>query len=121
MKPVQVISYSGYKADESPRLLKLGDTLLPIAQIEDRWYSPGETFFRVRTQTGDRYLLRRMLSHPLPRRSPNRCGQRSQSQLEVMSPLRDSRSVGNAKLEEFQNTRQSNPLRIFQTFAGYVE
>ena len=60
MKPAQVFSYSGYKADESPRLLKLGDTLLPIAQIEDRWYSPGETFFRVRTQTGDRYLLRRI-------------------------------------------------------------
>src|ERR1700730_19381625 len=58
MKTVQVISYSGYKADESPRLLKLGDTLLPIARIEDRWYSPGVTFFRVLTQTGDRYLLR---------------------------------------------------------------
>lgn len=60
MKPVQVISCSRYKADESPRLLKLGDTLLPIAQTEDRWYSPGETFFRVRTQTGDRYLLLRI-------------------------------------------------------------
>ena len=58
MKSVQVVSYSGYKADESPRLLKIGDTLLPITQIEDRWYSPGETFFRVLTQIGDRYLLR---------------------------------------------------------------
>ena len=58
MRSVQVISYSGYKADESPRILRLGDTLLPIAQIEDRWYSPGETFFRVLTHTGDRYLLR---------------------------------------------------------------
>ncbi len=58
MKPVRVISYAGYKADESPRILQLGDTHLPIAQIEDRWYSPGETFFRVLTQTGDRYLLR---------------------------------------------------------------
>ena len=58
MKSVEVISYSGYKADESPRILKIGDALLPIAQIEDRWYSPGETFFRVLTQTGDRYLLR---------------------------------------------------------------
>ena len=58
MKPIQVISYSGNKADESSCILKLGDTLLHIAQIEDRWYSPGETFFRVLTQTGDRYLLR---------------------------------------------------------------
>jgi hypothetical protein len=68
MKFVQVISYSGYKADESPRQLKIGDTLLPIAQIEDRWYSPGETFFRVLTQTGDRYLLR----HVKARRTPGR-------------------------------------------------
>ena len=58
MKLVQVISYAGYKADESPRILHLGETLLPISQIEDRWYSPGETFFRVLTQSGDRYLLR---------------------------------------------------------------
>jgi hypothetical protein len=60
MKSVEVISYSGYRADESPRALKLGDTLLPITQIEDRWYSPGETFFRVLTQAGDRYLLRHL-------------------------------------------------------------
>jgi hypothetical protein len=58
MKSVQVISYSGYKAEESPRILKLGDTLLHIAKIEDRWYSPGETFFRVLMETGDHYLLR---------------------------------------------------------------
>lgn len=60
MKVVQVISYSGYRADESPRALKIGDTSIPIAEIEDRWYSPGETFFRVVTETGDRYLLRHL-------------------------------------------------------------
>ena len=58
MKPVQVISYAGYKAEESPRYLKLGETTHPIVQVEDRWYSPGETFFRVLTDSGDRYLLR---------------------------------------------------------------
>jgi len=42
MKPVQVISYSGYKAEESPRLLKLGDNLLPIEQIEDRCILPAK-------------------------------------------------------------------------------
>ena len=30
MNSVQVIRYSGYKADESPPVLKLGDTLLPM-------------------------------------------------------------------------------------------
>lgn len=65
MKTVQVISYSGYQAEESPRLLKLGDVTLPIAQIEDRWYSPGETFFRVLTESGDRYILRHLEAQDL--------------------------------------------------------
>jgi len=26
--------------------------------IEDRWYSPGATYFRVLVEDGDRYLLR---------------------------------------------------------------
>jgi len=55
---VQVTCYSGYRADETPRTLRLGETLVPIVEVEDRWYSPGETFFRVVTEAGDRYLLR---------------------------------------------------------------
>jgi len=26
--------------------------------VEDRWYSPGETYFRVRVEGGDRYVLK---------------------------------------------------------------
>ena len=31
---------------------------LEIAEVEDRWYSPGATYFRVLTGNGDRYVLR---------------------------------------------------------------
>ena len=55
---VELIFYAGYKADETPRYLKLGETIWAIAQVEDRWYSPGETFFRVVLESGDRYVLR---------------------------------------------------------------
>ncbi|HKM67768.1 MAG TPA: hypothetical protein VJX70_11425 [Candidatus Acidoferrum sp.] len=65
MKLVQVLSYSGHKADESPRFLKLDDSTVPITQIEDRWYSPGETFFRILTPSGDRYLLRHVEAQDL--------------------------------------------------------
>ncbi|HUL33414.1 MAG TPA: hypothetical protein VL128_05995 [Candidatus Eisenbacteria bacterium] len=58
MKTVEVISYAGYKADEALRYLKLGENTIPINSIENRWYSPGETFFRVLVESGDRYLLR---------------------------------------------------------------
>ncbi len=55
---VQVECYSGYKADERPLRLKLGERALEIVKIEDRWYSPGASYFRVLVADGDRYLLR---------------------------------------------------------------
>ena len=58
MKAVEVICYAGYKADETPRYLKLGEQTLTITCVEDRWYAPGETYFRVVTESGDRYVLR---------------------------------------------------------------
>lgn len=58
MTKVEVQSYAGYRADERPTQLKLGSQTLRILEVEDRWYSPGETYFRVRVEGGDRYLLR---------------------------------------------------------------
>ena len=57
-QPVRVECYSGYKADESPRKLILASRTLDIVAIEDRWYSPGATYFRVSVTGGDRYVLR---------------------------------------------------------------
>jgi hypothetical protein len=58
MVNVSVESYAGYKADERPLRLHLNESVLEIAEVEDRWYSPGETYFRVRVESGDRYVLR---------------------------------------------------------------
>ena len=56
---IRVECYSGFKGDERPVRLRFGEhTTLEVAEVEDRWYSPGETFFRVRTTDGDRYVLR---------------------------------------------------------------
>ena len=59
-KRVQVETYSGYKADERPLRLTIDDQALEVAEVEDRWYSPGATFFRVRLAGGERYVLRRV-------------------------------------------------------------
>ncbi|MGB8323876.1 MAG: hypothetical protein WCE52_13035 [Candidatus Acidiferrum sp.] len=58
MKTVEVESYAGHKADERPLRLKLPAETLEIAEVEDRWYTPGGTVFRVRVANGDRYILR---------------------------------------------------------------
>src|SRR5437879_10837795 len=55
---VGVETYSGFKADERPLRLHLNDRTLQVVAVEDRWYSPGETFFRVVVAGGDRYVLR---------------------------------------------------------------
>ncbi len=57
---VKVESYSGYKANERPTRLKLGERTLEVEEVEDRWYAPGETYFRVRVEGGDRYVLRHL-------------------------------------------------------------
>jgi len=58
MKKVKVACYAGYRAQERPTRITLGNQTLDIVEVEDRWYSPGETYFRVRVQGGDRYVLR---------------------------------------------------------------
>lgn len=56
---VRVTCYSGYKADERPARILFEAQTLEILEVEDRWYSPGATYFRVRVQSGERYVLRR--------------------------------------------------------------
>jgi hypothetical protein len=58
MLNVSVESYSGYKADERPMRLIFKERIQEVIEIEDRWYSPGETYFRVRVETGEHYVLR---------------------------------------------------------------
>lgn len=57
-KTVSVECYAGYKADERPVTLRLNTGVKKITKIEDRWYSPGATYFRVVLDDGDRYVLR---------------------------------------------------------------
>jgi hypothetical protein len=54
---VQVACYSGFRADERPLRFVLGVRAIEVA-VEDKWYSPGATYFRVVAADGDRYVLR---------------------------------------------------------------
>ena len=56
---VRVECYSGPKAEELPVRIVFEAQTLEIAEVEDRWYSPGATYFRVLAESGDRYVLRR--------------------------------------------------------------
>ena len=58
-KTVHVECYAGYKGDERPVKLQIGNDMVEVADVEDRWYSPGATYFRVLLPNGERYVVRR--------------------------------------------------------------
>jgi hypothetical protein len=55
---VQVECYSGYRADERPLWFLLRGRPYQVEELEDRWYSPGAIYFRVRADDGNNYVLR---------------------------------------------------------------
>ncbi|MGA2613027.1 MAG: hypothetical protein ABSG38_06210 [Spirochaetia bacterium] len=64
--PVQVQTYSGYKADEDPRGFSWQGHSFVIEQIVDRWYQagrdptlPSANYFKVRTTDGNLFIIRR--------------------------------------------------------------
>ncbi|HYL45385.1 MAG TPA: hypothetical protein VEU52_00015, partial [Candidatus Limnocylindrales bacterium] len=58
-KSLHVECYAGYQGDERPVKIQLGQQLVEVAEVEDRWYSPGATYFRILLRNGERYVLRR--------------------------------------------------------------
>jgi hypothetical protein len=58
-KLLHVECYAGYKGDERPLRVLIDEQMLDVAEVENRWYSPGATYFRVLMTNGERYVLRR--------------------------------------------------------------
>jgi len=55
---LRVECHAGYRADERPLRFTLSGNVYDVEDVEDRWYSPGASFFRVRAGDGNRYVLR---------------------------------------------------------------
>jgi hypothetical protein len=58
MKEIRVECYAGYKSDERPLRFAIRDRSFDVREIDDQWYSPGATYFRVVADDGNFYLLR---------------------------------------------------------------
>lgn len=56
---LEVSCYEGYQAEERPVRFRLGQTWYSVEEILDRWYGPGDRFFKVRAEDGNIYILRR--------------------------------------------------------------
>lgn len=55
---IRVDCYSGRKADERPVHFQLHEHPYAIEEVLDQWYGPDSTFFKVRADDGNLYILR---------------------------------------------------------------
>jgi hypothetical protein len=59
---LRVECYAGRKSDERPVRFQLGDRNYMVDEVLDQWYGPDDAFFKVRTDDGNLYVLRRNVS-----------------------------------------------------------
>jgi hypothetical protein len=55
---IRVECYAGHRAEESPRRFFLGQREIRVSEIIDRWLDPDYSYFKVRADDGDIYILR---------------------------------------------------------------
>jgi hypothetical protein len=72
---VRVQCYAGRKADERPVRFRIGELDHMVEDVIEQWYGPDETFYRVRADDGNVYLLRHNTSADIWRMesAPKRC------------------------------------------------
>lgn len=58
MIPIQVICYAGYRGEETPRELRLGDRRVMVEAVADRWLAPDHRYFKVKGDDGGIYIVR---------------------------------------------------------------
>lgn len=57
-KELKVVAYSGYKANERPLRLIIGDKNLEVKRVIDRWVGEDHDYFKCLADDGQVYLLK---------------------------------------------------------------
>jgi hypothetical protein len=55
---VGVECYAGYRSEQTPRTLILGDRRIGVAEVLDAWLAPDHRYFKLRGDDGNTYFVR---------------------------------------------------------------
>ena len=55
---IEVTCYSGYRGEETPRQIRLGNRKIQVKEIQDRWLSPTHRYFKLLGDDNATYILR---------------------------------------------------------------
>jgi hypothetical protein len=55
---VRVECYAGYRGEQTPRTVILGDRRIDVVDVLDQWLAPDHRYFKIRGDDGDTYIVR---------------------------------------------------------------
>ena len=55
---IRVECYAGYRGDERPQTLVLGDRRIEVAEVIDQWLAPDHRYFKLRDADANLYIVR---------------------------------------------------------------
>jgi len=55
---IQVGCYAGYRGEETPRYIRMGNDKIEVRQIVDRWLSPDHRYFKLLGSDDATYIIR---------------------------------------------------------------
>ena len=55
---IRVECYAGYRGEDEPVALYLGERRLEVMEVVDRWLAPTHRYFKVRVRDGRQFVLR---------------------------------------------------------------
>jgi hypothetical protein len=50
--------YAGYRGEETPRAIRLGERRVEVLEVLDRWLAPDHRYFKLRGNDGATYIVR---------------------------------------------------------------
>lgn len=56
--PIEVFCYAGYRGEETPRRIKMGERVILVERIIDCWLAPDHRYFKLNADDGGRYIIR---------------------------------------------------------------
>jgi hypothetical protein len=58
MMRIEVMCYAGYRGEETPRELRLGERPVVVVAVLDSWLAPDHRYFKVEGDDGGVYIVR---------------------------------------------------------------
>ena len=55
---IRVESYAGYRGEETPRRIWMGNRKIEIKEVQDQWLSPDHRYFKILGDDNAVYILR---------------------------------------------------------------